>query len=74
MDTEQPTTATALANMVGEADLISGLSHQEVREALLIDPNISHDLKAKEETSDAPKGCCKASHQPPRAFFNCGIS
>ena len=54
MDTEQPTTATAPVNMVGEADLISGLSRQEVREAQLSDPNIGDALRAKEETSDTP--------------------
>ena len=52
---EQSTTATALVNMVEEADLISGLSCQEVREAQLSDPNIGDALRAKEETSDAPK-------------------
>ena len=55
MDTEQPTTATAPINTVGEADLISGLSRQEVRQAQLSDPNIGDALRAKEETSDAPK-------------------
>ena len=43
-DTEQPTT---LVNRVGEADLIPGLSCQELREAQLSDPNIGDVLRAR---------------------------
>ena len=66
MDTEQSTTATAL---VGEADLISGLSRQEVWEAQLSDPNIGDALRAKKETSDAPKGTLQGRSPTSKRLF-----
>ena len=69
MDTEQSTTATAPVNTIGEADLISGLSSQEVREAQLSDPNIGDALRAKEKTLDAPKGTLQGRSPTSKRLF-----
>lgn len=68
-DAEQSTSATALVNTVGEADLITGLSHQELWEAQLNDPNIGDVLRAKEETSEAPKGTLQGRSPTSKRLF-----
>ena len=69
MHMEQSTTATAPVNTIGEADLISGLSRQEVWEAQLSDPNIGDALRAKEETSDTPKRMLQGQSPTSKRLF-----
>ena len=68
-DVEQFTTDTAPVNTVEEADLISGLSYQELWEAQLNDPNIGDVLRAKEEMSEAPKGTLQGRSPTTKRLF-----
>ena len=47
---------TAVVSTIGEADLIAGLSLQELRDAQLSDTTIGEVLRGKEEGLDASSG------------------